>query len=43
MRLCGITDIDQLHPGLINTRDVDHMVTDTDQHPYVKWKPKSKI
>ncbi|KAF2813009.1 uncharacterized protein BDZ99DRAFT_437790 [Mytilinidion resinicola] len=44
MRLCGITDIDQLHPGLLNTQDIDHLVTnEVDRHPWVKWKPKAKI
>lgn len=26
MRLLGITDLSQTHPGLINTGDIDHLV-----------------
>ena len=26
MRLVGITDLSQVHPGLVNTRDIDHLV-----------------
>ncbi|KAF2475974.1 cytochrome b2 [Lindgomyces ingoldianus] len=43
MRLCGITDIDQAHPGLVNTQDVDHLVATGVGHPYIQWRPKAKI
>lgn len=43
MRLCGITDIDQAHPGLVNTRDVDHLVSMGKGHDYIRWQPKAKI
>ncbi|CAI6342399.1 unnamed protein product [Periconia digitata] len=44
MRLCGITDISQAHPGLLNTSDIDHMVsTSADEHPYIRWKPKAML
>ncbi|RDW57664.1 hypothetical protein BP5796_12465 [Coleophoma crateriformis] len=43
MRLSGITDVDQAHPGLINTQDVDHLVCSTERHPYITWQPKAKI
>jgi L-lactate dehydrogenase (cytochrome) len=43
MRLCGITDIDQAHPGLVNTRDVDHLVLSQKPHPYIRWQPKTKL
>ena len=26
MRLVGITDLSQVHPRLVNTRDIDHLV-----------------
>lgn len=29
MKLMGVTDLSQLHPGLLNTRDIDHLVTDS--------------
>ncbi|RDW73535.1 putative L-lactate dehydrogenase-1 [Coleophoma cylindrospora] len=44
MRLCGITDLSQVHPGLLNTRAVDHLIPDlSDEHPYAKWRPKARI
>lgn len=43
MRLCGITDIDQAHPGLVNTQDIDLLVLATENHPYIRWRPRAKI
>ena len=43
MRLCGITDVDQAHPGLLNTSDIDHLVPTDVEHPYVRWRPKAKM
>lgn len=43
MKLTGITDVSQAHPGLVNTLDIDHLVPDTEGHPYVTWMPKAKI
>ncbi|RPA94791.1 hypothetical protein L873DRAFT_1700211 [Choiromyces venosus 120613-1] len=43
MRMCGVTDLSQVHPGLVNTRKIDALVEDGVGHPYVKWRPKSKI
>jgi L-lactate dehydrogenase (cytochrome) len=43
MRMCGVTDLSQVHPGLVNTRRIDALVEDTLSHPYVEWRPKSRI
>ncbi|KAI8681101.1 FMN hydroxy acid dehydrogenase domain-containing protein [Fusarium keratoplasticum] len=43
MRLCGITDLSQVHPGLVNTGAVDHLVPGLDGHPYAKWRPKALL
>ncbi|KAL9126058.1 MAG: hypothetical protein Q9217_004836 [Psora testacea] len=43
MRLCGITDLDQAHPGMVNTRDVDHMVPRSEEHEWIQWRPKAKM
>ncbi|KAK0319860.1 hypothetical protein LTR82_009195 [Friedmanniomyces endolithicus] len=40
MKLIGITNLSECHPGLVNTLDVDHLVPATDGHPYAKWRPK---
>lgn len=43
MRLAGITDVDQAHPGLVNTCDVDYLVPSVEEHPWIKWRPKAKM
>ena len=40
MKMLGITDLSQVHPGLVNTLDVDHLVPTSMEHPYAKWSPK---
>ncbi len=43
MRMVGITDLSQVHPGLVNTLDVDPLVPKTMEHPYAKWRPKPRL
>lgn len=43
MRMCGVNDLSQVHPGLVNTAMIDHLVPDSVGHPYVKWRPKAMI
>lgn len=43
MKLSGITDIDEAHPGMVNTSTVEQMVRSTEEHPWIKWKPKAKL
>ncbi|KAF4983735.1 hypothetical protein FZEAL_951 [Fusarium zealandicum] len=43
MRLCGVTDLSQVHPGLVNTGAVDHLVPGSDDHPYAKWRPRALL
>jgi L-lactate dehydrogenase (cytochrome) len=43
MRMMGVTDLSQVHPGMLNTRAVDHLIPDGEEHPYAKWRPKAKI
>lgn len=51
MQMLGVTDIAQLHPGLINTRDIDHLVPGVEEdgeremrHPYAGFQGlKSKL
>ncbi|KAK1770531.1 cytochrome b2 [Phialemonium atrogriseum] len=38
MRMCGITSLDQVHPGFLNTGSVDHLIPTSDEHPYAKWR-----
>jgi len=41
LKMLGVTDIAQLHPGLVNTLDVDHLVPTTEGHPYATGRPKN--
>ncbi|KAH0548654.1 hypothetical protein GP486_007803 [Trichoglossum hirsutum] len=44
MRLVGITDLSQAHPGLVNTGDIDHLVPSTLGRLYAgDGPPKAKI
>ncbi|KAI1473586.1 FMN-dependent dehydrogenase-domain-containing protein [Daldinia eschscholtzii] len=40
MQMCGTTSLDQVHPGLLHTGAVDHLVPGSEEHPYARWKPK---
>jgi L-lactate dehydrogenase (cytochrome) len=45
MKMCGVTSLDRVHPGLLNTLAVDNLIPTSDDHPYAKWSPakRSKI
>lgn len=43
MRMVGVTNLSQVHPGLVNTLDVDHLIPMTVNHPYAKWRPKPRL
>ena len=44
MRLCGIADLDEAHPGMVNTKAVDYLVPQREEHEWIRWKPpKAKI
>lgn len=43
MKLAGITDLDQAHPGLVNTRGVDYLVERDVEHEWIQWKPKARM
>ncbi|KAI1284487.1 mitochondrial cytochrome-like protein b2 [Xylaria sp. FL0933] len=43
MQQCGITSLDQVHPGLLHTGAVDHLVPWEEEHPYAKWRPRSRL
>ncbi|KAI2471947.1 FMN-dependent dehydrogenase-domain-containing protein [Annulohypoxylon bovei var. microspora] len=40
MQMCGITSLDQVHPGLVYTGAVDQLVPGSEEHPYAKWRPR---
>ena len=45
MRLCGITDVEDAGPELVNTRALDSLVVDGDGegHPWIGWRPKARM
>ena len=43
MKLCGVTDISEANPSLVNTADLEHMVPRTEGHPWISWKPKARM
>ncbi|EPE30100.1 FMN-linked oxidoreductase [Glarea lozoyensis ATCC 20868] len=43
MKMMGVTDLSQVHPGMVNTRAVDHLVPVGEEHPYARWRPKARI
>ncbi|KAK3715186.1 hypothetical protein LTR37_007396 [Vermiconidia calcicola] len=43
MKLLGIKNLSEVHPGLVNTSDVDHLVPSTPDHPYAKWRPRPRL
>lgn len=42
MKMMGVTSLDQVHPGLLNTLAVDHLIPTADDHPYAKWRPRQR-
>lgn len=43
MKLCGATDVDQLGPHLLNTKAIESLIVDSEEHPWIKWKPRSLL
>ena len=43
LRLVGVTDVDGVHPGLVNTKDIDHLVPESEDHSWIKWRPRAKL
>lgn len=43
MKLVGVKDLSEVHPGLVNTSDVDHLVPESEEHSYAKWRPRARI
>lgn len=42
MRMVGVNNLLEVHPGLLNTGAVDHLIPGArEEHPYAKWRPKS--
>ncbi|KAG8525542.1 uncharacterized protein KY384_009186 [Bacidia gigantensis] len=43
MRLCGVTDLSQVSPALVNTMEIDHLVPRQEKHPWITWRQRAKL
>ncbi|KAK4936135.1 hypothetical protein LTR10_022931 [Elasticomyces elasticus] len=43
MKLAGITDVDQAHPGMVNTAHIEPLIRTTESHPWIQWQPRCKL
>ena len=43
MQLVGITSLSQVHPGLVNTQDIDHLVCSKLDGKFGRTVPRAKI
>ena len=43
MRLVGVTDLAQCHPGLVSTLEIDHLVPSTEGHPYARARARARL
>ena len=43
MRLMGVRSLDELHPGMVWTGDVDHLVSVGEGHPYATGRAKARL
>jgi L-lactate dehydrogenase (cytochrome) len=39
MKLSGITDVDEAHPGMVNTTKLEKLIQGSENHPWISWKP----
>ncbi|KAF6812914.1 FMN-dependent dehydrogenase [Colletotrichum sojae] len=42
MKMCGVTSLDQVHPGFLNTLNVDHLVPGREDNPNTPWRRDRK-
>ncbi|WQF79913.1 Putative FMN-dependent dehydrogenase, cytochrome b5-like heme/steroid binding protein [Colletotrichum destructivum] len=38
MKMCGVTSLDQVHPGFLNTLAVDHLIPGRQHNPNTPWR-----
>lgn len=43
MRLMGVNSLKELHPGMVSTRDIDHLVSEGDRHPWATGIAKARL
>ncbi|KXS98738.1 hypothetical protein AC578_10483 [Pseudocercospora eumusae] len=43
MKLSGITDVDDAHPGMVNTALLEPLIRSSETHPWISWKPRARM
>ncbi|KXJ94917.1 FMN-dependent dehydrogenase-domain-containing protein [Microdochium bolleyi] len=44
MKLSGITDVDQAHPGMVNTALLEPLLHNGGEgHPWITWRPRARL
>ena len=43
MKQSGITDVDEAHPGLVNTKLLEPLLQTSEAHPWIQWRPKARM
>ena len=43
MRLMGVNSLKELHPGMVSTRDIDHLVSVGEKHPWATGIAKARL
>lgn len=42
MKMCGVTRLDEVHAGFLNTRAVDHLIPDVEDEPAITLRKNIK-
>lgn len=43
MKQSGIVDVDEAHPGMVNTAALEPLIRKGEEHPWISWKPRSRL
>lgn len=43
LKLSGITDVDEAHPGMVNTARLEPLIRGEEHHQWIQWKPRSRL
>ncbi|KAK4499713.1 hypothetical protein PRZ48_010231 [Zasmidium cellare] len=43
MKLSGITDVSEAHPGMVNTALLEPWIRSSETHPWIKWQPRPRL
>lgn len=43
MKLSGVNDVDECHPGMVNTARLEPLIRGGLDHSWITWKPKARL